>query len=38
MACLHLCPTEAIQFSKGSEKKGRYKNPNISVDELKLKL
>lgn len=32
-ACIHLCPVNAIQYGKGTEKKGRYKNPNVSIDE-----
>ena len=35
LACIHLCPTKAIQYGKGTESKGRYKNPNINVDEMK---
>ncbi|MFL0246045.1 EFR1 family ferrodoxin [Candidatus Clostridium stratigraminis] len=34
LACLHLCPVNAIQYGKGTVKKGRYKNPNIAVNEL----
>lgn len=33
LGCLHLCPTKAIQYGKGTEKKGRYKNPNIDFNE-----
>lgn len=33
LRCLHLCPAKAIQFGKGTEKKGRYKNPKISIEE-----
>lgn len=36
LACIHLCPVKAIQYGKGTEKKGRYKNPNVSVEELKV--
>lgn len=35
-ACLNLCPTKAIQYGKGTENKGRYKNPDISVNEMKI--
>jgi len=38
LACIHLCPVKAIQYKKGTESKGRYKNPNISVNEMKLNL
>lgn len=34
LACLHYCPTRAIQYGKGTEKKGRYTNPNISLAEM----
>jgi ferredoxin len=34
LACIHYCPVKAIQYGKGTEKKGRYTNPNISVDEM----
>lgn len=27
LACIHRCPAEAIQYGKGTEKKGRYVNP-----------
>lgn len=33
LGCLHLCPTKAIQYGKGTEKKGRYKNPTIEINE-----
>lgn len=29
LGCLHRCPVEAIQYSKKTEKKGRYFNPNV---------
>ena len=35
LACVHLCPSKAIQYGKNTEIKGRYKNPNIDVNELK---
>lgn len=34
LACVHLCPVNAIQYGKGTEKKGRYKNPNVAVNEM----
>lgn len=34
LACINLCPTKAIQYGKGTEKKGRYKNPNIKVKDM----
>jgi NAD-dependent dihydropyrimidine dehydrogenase PreA subunit/flavodoxin len=36
LACIHLCPVSAIQYGKGTESKGRYKNPNVSVDEMRV--
>lgn len=36
LACVNLCPTKAIQCGKSTENKGRYKNPNIKVEELKI--
>jgi flavodoxin/NAD-dependent dihydropyrimidine dehydrogenase PreA subunit len=36
LGCLHLCPSNAIQYGKGTEKKGRYKNPNINITEYYL--
>jgi NAD-dependent dihydropyrimidine dehydrogenase PreA subunit/flavodoxin len=29
LACINLCPVTAIQYGKGTAKKGRYKNPRI---------
>lgn len=37
LACINLCPTKAIQYGKRTEKKGRYKNPNINVNEMMMK-
>lgn len=34
LACIHYCPAHAAQYGKGTEKKGRYMNPNISLDEM----
>lgn len=34
LACLHLCPVKAIQFGKGTERKGRYINPNVKISEM----
>jgi NAD-dependent dihydropyrimidine dehydrogenase PreA subunit/flavodoxin len=33
-ACIHYCPVRAVQFGKGTEKKGRYTNPNVSLREM----
>lgn len=37
LACIHLCPTSAIQYGKGTIKKGRYKNPSINTNEMIIK-
>lgn len=34
MACIQHCPKEAIQWGKRTIKRKRYKNPNISINEL----
>lgn len=34
LACIHNCPVRAIQYGKGTEKKGRYKNPNVNMNEF----
>lgn len=34
MACVQHCPQKAIYFNKGTEKRRRYRNPNISLKEL----
>jgi ferredoxin len=34
LACIHFCPSKAIQYGKETEKKGRYTNPRISIDEI----
>lgn len=34
LACIHYCPEKAVQYGKGTEKKGRYTNPNIGIDEV----
>lgn len=34
IACIHICPTQALQWKNLSQGKPRYRNPNISVPEL----
>lgn len=34
MACIQYCPQEAIQIGKWSEKRRRYRNPNVSLKEM----
>lgn len=31
LACINYCPVKAIQYGKGTIKKGRYTNPNVRV-------
>ena len=38
LACINLCPVKAIQCGKGTQSKGRYKNPNINVNEMKINI
>ena len=33
--CIHLCPVQAIQAGRGTEKRQRYRNPMVSIAELK---
>ena len=35
LACLHLCPTACIQYGNTTTERHRYKNPHITIDELK---
>lgn len=37
LACIHYCPTKAVQYGKGTEKKGRYTNPFVSVSEMMIR-
>lgn len=37
MACIHICPVTAIEYGKKSLKSGRYINPYVTREELKLK-
>ncbi|MFZ5354420.1 MAG: EFR1 family ferrodoxin [Bacillota bacterium] len=34
MACIQWCPKEAIQYGKKSEKRKRYHNPDIKINEM----
>lgn len=34
LACIHLCPVKAIQYGKNTKNKGRYKNPNININDM----
>ncbi|MCB2288169.1 EFR1 family ferrodoxin [Clostridium sp. CS001] len=37
LSCIHLCPTGAIQHGKSTQKKGRYMNPKIKVQDMIIK-
>ncbi|AKG34106.1 EFR1 family ferrodoxin [Paenibacillus durus] len=37
LACIHYCPSKAIQYGKSTEKKGRYTHPEISYHEISMK-
>lgn len=37
LACIHLCPVSAIQHGKNTIKKGRYKHPKITVNDMIIK-
>jgi ferredoxin/flavodoxin len=37
LACLNYCPVQAIQYGKNTKNKGRYRNPNIKIDEMFIK-
>jgi formate hydrogenlyase subunit 6/NADH:ubiquinone oxidoreductase subunit I/flavodoxin len=34
LACINWCPERAIQFGTGTESRGRYTNPRVTVDEM----
>lgn len=34
MACIHWCPTKAIQWKKRTQKRNRYHHPDVSVKEI----
>ncbi len=34
LACIQWCPTEAIQFGKGTKKKKRYRHPEIKITDM----
>lgn len=37
LACINYCPLKAINYGRGTKKKGRYKNPRISPMELEIR-
>lgn len=36
MGCINICPVKAIEIGTKTEKKGRYINPNITPEQLKI--
>jgi ferredoxin len=34
MACLHFCPVEAIQWGTRTENRGRYRHPELTVQDM----
>jgi len=34
MACIHLCPVQAIQAGRKTERRGRYRHPSVQVADL----
>jgi len=35
LACLHFCPVAAIQHGPKTKKRGRYKNPSVTIADMK---
>jgi ferredoxin/flavodoxin len=35
MACIQWCPKQAINYKNKTQNRGRYQNPNVSIQELK---
>lgn len=35
LACIHWCPSEAIEYGKKTVGRRRYHNPNIKIEEIK---
>ncbi|MFX1607263.1 MAG: EFR1 family ferrodoxin [Promethearchaeota archaeon] len=34
LACINWCPESAIQFGSGTESRGRYTNPNVTIEDI----
>jgi ferredoxin len=34
-ACIHFCPDEAIQYGQKTKNRGRYKNPSVTLMDMK---
>ena len=35
LACLHFCPVAAIQWGPKTKQRGRYKNPSVTIADMK---
>ena len=35
MACLNLCPAHAIQWGQKTKARGRYRHPDLKIDDMK---
>jgi Pyruvate/2-oxoacid:ferredoxin oxidoreductase delta subunit len=35
MACLNLCPEHAIQWTEKTKNRGRYRHPDLQIDDMK---
>jgi formate hydrogenlyase subunit 6/NADH:ubiquinone oxidoreductase subunit I len=35
LACLHFCPVAAIQMGPKTATRGRYKNPSVTIADMK---
>jgi len=35
LACMHFCPVAAIQLGPKTAKRGRYKNPSVTIGDMK---
>ena len=36
LACINWCPEKAIQFGTGTESRGRYQNPRVTIGDMEL--
>jgi len=36
LACINLCPVQAIQYGKNTKSKGRYQNSNIDIADMRI--
>lgn len=36
LGCINWCPEQAIQFESGTERRGRYTNPRVTIEDMEL--